>query len=89
MNEEPAPKKTMINAFLAVLTVLLITGFMSVIAALFLLEIPTSNRETFVYMVGQLSGFASASIGFWYSSTYQSSKKTEALMKAEPIKEPV
>lgn len=73
--------------FLSALTALLISGFLAALAALFLWHVPDGNRETLVYMVGQLSGFTSASLAYWYNTTHSSDKKTDLLAKAEPVKE--
>ena len=73
--------------FIGILTMILISGFMAVMASLFFHEIPPGNRETFVYMAGQLSGFAGASIVYFYGTTHGSARKTEILAKAEPVKE--
>lgn len=75
------------SIFLTTLTTLLISGFMAVLVSLFFWEIPLGNRETLVYMAGQLSGFTSAAIAYWYNTTHGSARKTEILAKAEPIKE--
>jgi len=75
------------NLFLTILTMLLISGFMAVLVSLFFWDVPAGNRETLVYMAGQLSGFTSAAIAYWYNTTHGSARKTEILAKAEPIKE--
>lgn len=73
--------------FLAALTAGLISGFMAVLVSLFFWNVPEGNRETLVYMAGQLSGFTSAAIAYWYNTTHTSDKKTDLLAKAEPVKE--
>jgi hypothetical protein len=73
--------------FLSALTIVLISGFMAVLVSLFLWHVPEGNRETLVYMAGQLSGFTSAAIAYWYNTTHGSARKTELLSKAEPVKE--
>ncbi len=75
------------NLFLTMLTMFLVSGFMAVIVSLFLWAVPEGNRETLVYMAGQLSGFASAAVAYWYNTTHGSARKTEILAKAEPVKE--
>lgn len=75
------------NLFLTLLTMLLISGFMAVLVSLFFWDVPAGNRETLVYMAGQLSGFTSAAIAYWYNTTHGSARKTEILAKAEPVKE--
>lgn len=73
--------------FLSTLTIVLVSGFMAAFTALFLWDVPPGNRETLVYMAGQLSGFTSAAIAYWYNTTHGSARKTEILAKAEPVKE--
>jgi len=63
----------------AVLTWLILTTFATVLAALFLRDIPISNREIIVYMVGQLSGFAGSAVAFWLGTTRDSGNKTALL----------
>lgn len=75
------------SLFLSALTVFLISGFMAVLVSLFLWHVPDGNRETLVYMAGQLSGFTGAAIAYWYNTTHGSARKTEILAKAEPVKE--
>ncbi len=72
--------------FIAVLTISMLISFLVSIVLLYFFEIPTANRETLVYMLGQLSGLTSACVLFWVNSTHQSGLKTELLSKAEPIK---
>lgn len=74
--------------FIAILTASLLLSFMISLALLFFFEIPLGNRETLVYMLGQLSGFTSACVLFWVGTTHASGQKTELLAaKAEPIKD--
>lgn len=72
--------------FLVILTCWLVSGFLSVIAALFLREIPGGNREIVIYMVGQLSGFAGAAVAVWTSTIHESSKKSDVISQAQPVK---
>lgn len=44
----------------------LVASFVFVIGALFWWEIPKSNEQLFVYMLGQLSGFVSAVVALHY-----------------------
>lgn len=73
--------------FIAILTTSLLISFMVSLALLFFFEIPLGNRETLVYMLGQLSGFTSACVLFWVGTTHASGQKTELLAKAESIKD--
>ncbi len=72
--------------FIAVLTVSMVISFLVSIVLLYFFEIPLANRETLVYMLGQLSGLTSACVLLWVSSTHASGLKTELLAKAEPVK---
>jgi hypothetical protein len=69
----------------ALLTWVVISGFTTVMLALFFREVPSANRDIIVYMVGQLSGFTGAVIAFWFGTTRESAKKTEMLAQSEPI----
>lgn len=71
--------------FLTLLTAFLVSGFMSVIAALFLWHVPDGNKEILVYMAGQLSGFTGAAIALWTNTTYESSEKTKLIAKADKV----
>lgn len=94
MSEEPPTQssvsailkeKTWVDIFLAALTGYLVSGFMAVMAVLFLKVVPVENREIFVYMAGQLSGFTGMAIALWTSTTYHSNEKTKMLAQAQPI----
>lgn len=70
----------------AILTWFVIGSFVGTLVALFIHEVPLSNRDIVVYMVGQLSGFAAAAVAFWLGTTRASENKTELLAKAPPVK---
>lgn len=70
----------------AALTWLLVSAFVSTLGALFLVEVPTANRDIVVYMAGQLSGFTAAAVAFWLGTTRQSQDKTDLLAKAPPVR---
>jgi len=72
---------------ISVLTASMVISFMVSLSLLFFFEIPPGNRETLVYMLGQLSGFTSACVLFWVGTTQGSMQKTELWAKAEPVKE--
>lgn len=72
----------------ATLTWVIVSGFTSILAMLFLKEVPTGNRDIIVYMVGQLSGFTGAVVAFWFGTTRESSKKTEMLAGSVPASDP-
>ncbi|MDH5666546.1 MAG: hypothetical protein OEY86_00865 [Nitrospira sp.] len=88
MSDEPQkPSVKRMLWFVGALTVALLASFVASSALLFFFEIPPGNRETLVYMLGQLSGFTSACILFWVGTTHQGGLKTELLSKAGPVKE--
>lgn len=87
--EIPADKtanRRNLDWFLVILTYTMVSGFMSVMAALFLWHVPEGNKDILVYMVGQLSGFASATVAIWTSTTHESSKKSDVISQAQPVK---
>lgn len=61
-------------------------GFLLTLGALFWLPIPTENRDTIVYMCGQLAAAFAACLAFWVGTTRQSENKTQMLAQASPIK---
>jgi len=69
----------------AALTWLIVAGFTTVMALLFLKDVPSANRDIIVYMVGQLSGFAGAVVAFWFGTTRESAKKTELIAQSTPV----
>lgn len=69
----------------AVLTWFVVGSFVGAMFALFSIEVPLSNRDIVVYMVGQLSGFAAAAVAFWLGTTRASEEKTHMLAKAQPL----
>lgn len=61
-------------------------GFLLTLAALFWLPIPAENRDTIVYMCGQLAAAFAACLAFWVGTTRQSENKTALLAQSSPIK---
>jgi hypothetical protein len=57
----------------------IIAAFELALAALFRWEIPKANEQLLTYMLGQLSGFASAVVAFQFGTTKSSQDKTEAI----------
>jgi len=70
----------------AVLTIVVISAFFLALVAMFFIDIPSSNRDTIVYMVGQLAGFAAACVAFWVGTTRQSENKTSLLAQGGDAK---
>lgn len=89
MADEPVlPSVTIrtFNRFVFFMVWYLVSGFLGAFLVLFFVQIPEGNRETVVYMLGQLTGFTGAAVGFLYSTTYQSGEKTKMLAQSQPIK---
>ncbi|SAK95959.1 hypothetical protein AWB76_07227 [Caballeronia temeraria] len=68
-----------------VLTLVITTGFFSLVAALIFCNIPESNKAIFYSLVGSLGTAWAASIHFWFGDTTSSVDKTTLLAKAQPI----
>ena len=82
------PNAKRIPWFVGALTVYMSVSFLVSVVLLYFFEIPPGNKETLVYMLGQLSGFTSACVLFWVGTTHASGQKTDLLAKAQPVKEP-
>lgn len=67
------------SAVPAWLTWFIMGSFLGTLITLFVLEVPHSNRDIVVYMVGQLSGFTAGAVAFWLGTTRQSEDKTRML----------
>lgn len=81
------PRIRVVLWFIGALTVSMTVSFMVSIVLLYFFKIPDGNKETLVYMLGQLSGMANACVVFWVGTTHGSGEKTELLAKANPVKE--
>lgn len=66
----------------AILTIGVAAGFLATLAALFWLPIPAENRDTIVYMCGQLAAAFAACLAFWVGTTRQSENKTHLLAQS-------
>lgn len=73
--------------FIGFITLYLSTSFVASIVLLFFFEVPATNKEILVYMLGQLSGLATSCVVFWVGTTHSSGQKTDLLAKAPPVKE--
>lgn len=60
----------------------LIMAFITVLFALLWRQIPASNEQLVVYMLGQLSGFVGSVVAFHYVMNKSSDKATENTGKA-------
>lgn len=70
------------------LAMLLMTAFCAMLVALFLAQIPESNKETLTYAAGQLSGMVTTALAFYFSTTQGSEQKTHMLMDRSPTGTP-
>jgi len=68
----------------AVIGVISLVGFLSLLGALLFLKIPPENKEFFNIGFGALIGFAVASVQYYLGSSSGSAQKTELLSKAPP-----
>ncbi len=60
----------------------LIISFNVALLALFRVTIPEGNRETVVYMLGQLSGMVTTALAFYFATTKSSADKNELALGA-------
>lgn len=69
----------------ALLTCFVVGAFTATLILLLKFDVPTTNRDIIVYMIGQLSGGFSSALAFWLGTTKESGRKTE-LLAAAPSK---
>ena len=70
-----------------VLAIILTTGYFTTLWYLLTHEIPEVSQRVIDVMIGNLTIVWSGSMAYFYSTTAGSSKKTELLAHADPIKE--
>ena len=68
----------------ALLTCFVVGAFTSTLLLLLQFDVPTTNRDIVVYMIGQLSGGFTSALAFWLGTTRDSSRKTELLAQSSP-----
>jgi len=61
----------------ALLTSFVVGTFASTLVLLMLFDVPATNRDIVVYMIGQLSGGFTTSLAFWFGTTRNSGKKDD------------
>lgn len=71
----------------ALLTCFVVGAFTVTLILLMKFDVPTTNRDIVVYMIGQLSGGFTSALAFWLGTTRDSSRKTE-LLAQQPALEP-
>jgi hypothetical protein len=69
----------------ALLTCFVVGAFTATLILLLKFDVPGTNRDIVVYMIGQLSGGFTSALAFWLGTTRDSSRKTE-LLAASPSK---
>ncbi len=70
----------------ALLTCFVVGAFTATLILLLKFDVPTTNRDIVVYMIGQLSGGFTSALAFWLGTTRDSSRKTELLAQSAPTK---
>lgn len=63
-------------------------SFIGALAALYLVKIPTENKDLIVFMLGQLSGFMGAVMAFNFGTSKGSADKT-AMLANRPAGTPI
>lgn len=69
------------------LAFMLVMAFCTVLAALFLTQVPPDNRETLTYALGQLSGMVTTALAFYFATSQGSVDKQHLLAKDNGDKE--
>ena len=67
------------GAFRSVLGGFIAGSFVGALGALYVFPIPADNKDLIVFMLGQLSGFMGAVMGYNYGTTKSSSDKNEVI----------
>lgn len=70
----------------ALLTCFVVGAFTATLVLLLKFDVPATNRDIVVYMIGQLSGGFTSALAFWLGTTRDSGRKTELLANSTPAK---
>jgi hypothetical protein len=70
----------------AVLTSFVVGAFTGTLVLLLKYDVPATNRDILVYMIGQLSGGFASALAFWLGTTKDSARKTELLAQSAPVR---
>lgn len=70
----------------AMLTCFVVGSFVATLILLLKFDVPVTNRDIVVYMIGQLSGGFTSALAFWLGTTRESGRKTELLAQTDAIK---
>lgn len=73
--------------FRAGLALVLVLSFQLALAALFRFQVPQSNRDMVIYMLGQLSGMVTTALAFYFA-TSKSSQDKNAVIAAVAAHDP-
>lgn len=68
----------------AMLTCFVVSAFTVTLLLLLRFNVPDTNRDIVVYMIGQLSGGFTSALAFWLGTTRASERKTELMAKNTP-----
>lgn len=71
----------------ALLTCFVVGAFTATLILLLKYDVPVTNRDIVVYMIGQLSGGFTSALAFWLGTTRESGRKTELLAQSSPGKD--
>lgn len=71
----------------ALLTCFVVGAFTTTLILLLKFDVPATNRDIVVYMIGQLSGGFTSALAFWLGTTRDSGRKTELLAQAPPVQQ--
>lgn len=69
----------------ALLTCFVVGAFTATLMLLMKVEVPMSNRDIVLIMIGQLSGGFTSALAFWLGTTRDSARKTDLLAQATPL----
>lgn len=72
-----------VSYFRNAITAFIVGSFVGAIVMLFNRSYPAENSDLLTYMLGQLSGFAGATIAFYFSTTLGGEHKSELLAQRE------
>ena len=72
----------------ALLTCFVVGAFTATLVLLLKFDVPATNRDIVVYMIGQLSGGFTSALAFWLGTTRGSGRKTELLAQSAPATSP-
>lgn len=61
------------------LAIVLLLSFQACLAALFNFEVPETNRDMVIYMLGQLSGMVTTALAFYFATSKSSADKNAVI----------